>query len=114
MRKPVNAICKQQGTDQPGHPRSLISTFVVCCLDSKIPLVSTSEISSLYLASVAVKAGVCLTWSQTPTADFLVTGRTCFKEQSNVFDVPNFFELSFLPLLDINWHRFGRYQCAMS
>ena len=35
MRKPINDICKQQGTDQPGHPRSLISTFVVCCLDSK-------------------------------------------------------------------------------
>ena len=47
MRKPVNAICEQQGTEQPGHPRSLISAFVVCCLGSKIPLVSMSEISSL-------------------------------------------------------------------
>ena len=33
----------------------LISTFVVHCLDSIIPLVSISEISSLYLASVAVR-----------------------------------------------------------
>ena len=35
------------GADQPAHPCSLISTFVVCCLDSIISLVSMSEISSL-------------------------------------------------------------------
>ena len=58
------------GADQPAHSRSLISAFVVCCLDSIIPLVS---ISSLYLASLAVQAGLCLTWSQTPKTDFLVT-----------------------------------------
>ena len=38
-----------KGADQPAHPRSLISAFVVRCLDSIIPLVS-----SLYLASVSV------------------------------------------------------------
>ena len=32
-----------RGADQPAHPRSLISTFVVRCLDSIIPLVSLSE-----------------------------------------------------------------------
>ena len=42
-----------KGADQPVHPCSLISAFVVSGLDSIIPLVSTSEISSLYLASVA-------------------------------------------------------------
>ena len=36
-----------KGTDQLAHPRSLISTFVIHCLDSIISLVSTSEISSL-------------------------------------------------------------------
>ena len=39
-------------------PRSLISAFVVRCLDSITPLVSTSEISNLYLASVAEQAGL--------------------------------------------------------
>ena len=34
-------------TDQPAHPRSLTSTFVVRCLDCIIPLVSISERSSL-------------------------------------------------------------------
>ena len=62
-----------KGTDQPAHPHSLISTFVVRCLDSIISLVSKSEISSLYLASVAVQAGLCLTWSQTPKIGFIVT-----------------------------------------
>ena len=36
-----------KGADQPAHPRSLISTFVVRCLDSVMPLVSISEISRL-------------------------------------------------------------------
>ena len=36
-----------KGADQPAHPRSLISTFVVRCLDSIIPLVSISKSSSL-------------------------------------------------------------------
>ena len=48
-----------KGADQPVHPRSLISAFVVCCLDSIISLPSISGISSLYLASVAAQAGLC-------------------------------------------------------
>ena len=51
--------------DQPAHPRSLISTFIVHCLDSIIPLVSISEILRLYLAFVAEQAGLSLTWVQT-------------------------------------------------
>ena len=53
--------------------RSLISTFVIRCLDSIIPLVSISEISSLFLASVAEQAGLSLPWSQTPKTGFLMT-----------------------------------------
>ena len=59
-----------EGTDQPAHPRNLISTFVVRCLDSIIPLVSISEISNLYLASVAAQADLSLPWSQTPKTVF--------------------------------------------
>ena len=55
------------------HARSLISTFVVHCLDSIIPLVSISEISSLYLASVAAQASLSLPWSQTLKTSFHVT-----------------------------------------
>ena len=41
MRKPVYAICEQQRH----RSRSLISTFVVCCLDSTIPQFAIAEIS---------------------------------------------------------------------
>ena len=61
-----------KGADQPAHPCSLISTFVVRYLDSMISLVSVSEISSLYIASVAAQAGLSLPWSQTPKTVFLV------------------------------------------
>ena len=71
MRKPVLSYANNKGADQPAHPRSLITTFVVRCLDSII-LVSISEISSLYLASMAAQAGLSLTWSETPKTGFLV------------------------------------------
>ena len=63
----------KKDADQPAHPRSLISIFVIHCLDSIIPLVSKSEISSLQLTSVAEQAGLSLTWSQTPKTGFLDT-----------------------------------------
>ena len=47
MREPVFAIGEQQSTDQPAHSRSLISAFIVRCLDSIISLVSISKISIL-------------------------------------------------------------------
>ena len=66
MRKPVYAKCQQ-------HLRSLISAFVVRFLDGIIHQVSISEISSLYLASVAEQAGLSLPWSQTLKTGFLAT-----------------------------------------
>ena len=36
-----------KGADQPAHPRSLISTFIVRCLDSMIRLLAIANISSL-------------------------------------------------------------------
>ena len=65
MSKPVLPYANNKGADQPAHPRSLISAFVVRCLDSIIHLVSISEISSLYLPSVAEQVGLCVPWSQT-------------------------------------------------
>ena len=59
-----------KGADQPTHLRSLISAFVVRCLDSIIPLVSLAEIWSLYLASLAAQSGLCLTLSQTPKTGY--------------------------------------------
>ena len=66
-----------KGADQTARMRSLISTFVVRCLNSILSLVSISEISSLYLASVAAQVGLCFTWLQTPKTGFLVTRLIC-------------------------------------
>ena len=59
--------------DQPAHSRNLISAFVIHCLYSIIPLISISEILSIYLAFVVAQAGLSLPWSQTPKTGFLVT-----------------------------------------
>ena len=63
-----------KGADQPAHPRSLISTFVVHCLDCIIPVLAKSKIPKFqdYLASVPAQAGLSLTWLQTPKSGFLV------------------------------------------
>ena len=68
MRKPALPYANSKGADQPVHLCSLISAFVVHSLDSKIPLVSISEIST----SVAAQASLSLPWSQTRKTGFLV------------------------------------------
>ena len=57
-----------KGADQPAHPRSLISAFVVRCLDRIISLDSIAEISRL--GTVAAQTGFCLAWSETPDDTF--------------------------------------------
>ena len=64
------SYANNKGADQPAHPRSLISAFVVRCLDSVMSLVSVTKISNLLLASVAEQASLSLTWSETPEDTF--------------------------------------------
>ena len=73
MRNRVLLYANNKGADQPAHTRSLVSAFVIRCLDSIMPLVSVPTISSLYQASVAVQSALSLTWSQTPKTGFLMT-----------------------------------------
>ena len=52
MSRAMRKMClmsyvNNKGTDQPAHPCSLISAFVVRCLDSMISLDSIAEISKL-------------------------------------------------------------------
>ena len=70
MRKCVMSYVNNKGADQPTHPRSQSSAFIVRCLDSIIFLDSIAEISRLYLATVAAQAGLCLAWSETPENTF--------------------------------------------
>ena len=51
------SVAKNKGAGQPAHPCSLISAFVVHCLDSILSLDSIAEISKLQLASEAAQAG---------------------------------------------------------
>ena len=73
MRKPVLPYANNKGADQPAHPRSLISTFVVRYLDSIIPILAKSKVSRLLLVSVVEQASLSIPWSQTPKTCFLVT-----------------------------------------
>ena len=61
-----------KGADQPAHPQphSLISAFVIHCLDIIIIILAKPKISRLTLTSVAEQAGLSLTWSQTPEDRF--------------------------------------------
>ena len=53
MRKPYFVYVNNKGTEQPLHSRSQISTIVVRCQDSIMPILAMSKISRLKLASVA-------------------------------------------------------------
>ena len=45
-RKPVfGGVANNKDTDQPAHPRRLISAFVICLLESIISRFATTEIS---------------------------------------------------------------------
>ena len=66
----LKSYANNKGADQFAHPGSLISAFVVCCLDSIIYLDSIDEISRLQLASVVVQVSLCLAWSETPEDTF--------------------------------------------
>ena len=47
-----------KGADQPVHQHSLISAFVIRCLDRIIPILAISKISRLELISAAERAFV--------------------------------------------------------
>ena len=47
MSQAMRKCANNKGADQPAHLRSLISAFVVCCLDSIISVESIAEISRL-------------------------------------------------------------------
>ena len=59
MRKPY---ANNKDTDQPAHPRSLVSVLLVLYLDSIIPVVAMYEIASVLVFSVAEQASLSLPW----------------------------------------------------
>ena len=59
-----------KGADQPAHPRSLISDFVICFLESSISKLATGEISTFKLVSVAKETVLSLALLETPEDRF--------------------------------------------
>ena len=70
MRKPTFCICENKDADQLRGNREADQHLCYCYIDSTIPLLSNSEISSLLPYSVAVQPGLCQTRSETRMLGF--------------------------------------------
>ena len=69
-RKPTFCTCENKDADQLRGNREADQRLCFRYIDSVIPLLSKSEISSLYPFSVAVQPGLCRTRSETRTLVF--------------------------------------------
>ena len=65
MRKPTFCICENKDADQLRGNREADQRLCFRYIDSAIPLLRKSEISSLWPSSVAVQPGSCRTRSET-------------------------------------------------
>ena len=66
MRKTAFCICENKDADQLCGNRKADQRLCFRYMDSTIPLLPKSKISSLEQSSVAVQPGLCRTWSETP------------------------------------------------
>ena len=73
VRKPTFCICENKDADQLRGNREADQRLCFRHMDSAIPLLSKSYISSLYPSSVAVQPSLCATWSETPKPGFHTT-----------------------------------------
>ena len=86
MRKPAFCICENKDADQLCGNREADQRLCFRYTDSKIPLLTKSEISSIKASSFIVQSGLCLTWSETPKSGFLTTRLKCKLWQFNNLD----------------------------
>ena len=73
MKTCLRRFANNKGADEPAHPHSLISTFVIGLLESFISRHALSVISIFYLVSVAEETVLSLALSETPKTGFLAT-----------------------------------------
>ena len=73
MRKTAFYICENKDADQLRGNREADQRLCFRYMDSTIPLLPKSEISSLQPSSVAVQTGLCGTLSEIPKTGFLRT-----------------------------------------
>ena len=65
-------ICENKGAGQLHGDCAADQHIIFSYIDSTIPLLSKSEISSLQPSSVVVQPGLCPTWSENPKTGYLV------------------------------------------
>ena len=74
MRKPAFCKCENKDAYKLRGNREADQRLCFRYTDRTIPLLPTSEISSLEPSSVAVQPGLCGTRSETPKTGFLTMG----------------------------------------
>ena len=67
----LQGFANNTGADQPAHPRSLISAFVIHFVESIICKLAPGEISIFWLVPVAKETGLKLTLSETLKTGFV-------------------------------------------
>ena len=70
MRNPTFCICENKDDDQLRGNREADQRLFFRYIDSTIPLLSKSDISSLLPSSMAVQTGLCQSMSETRTLVF--------------------------------------------
>ena len=71
MREPTICICKNKDADQLRGNREADQHLCFRYLDSTIPLLAKSKISSFWPSPIAVQPGLCQTWSESTLLVFL-------------------------------------------
>ena len=107
MRKPAFYICEKR---RRSATREADQRLCFRYMDSTIPLLSKSEISSLKLSSVVLQPGLCRTWSETPKTGFLTTrlillillgfGEKSFLKASTIIQLSHCFD-KFMAVLSV-------------
>ena len=72
VRKTFFCICENKDADQLRGNREADQPLCFRYIDSTIPLLSKSKISSLTQSSVTAQPRLCRTWSETPKTGFLI------------------------------------------
>ena len=66
-----SGFANNKGEDQPVHPHSLVSSFVIHVLERIISKLAAKEISIFMLGSIAEETGFSLVLSETPKTGFV-------------------------------------------
>ena len=77
MRKPDICLCENKAADQLCSNCTADQRLCFRYSDSTTPLLLIAKLSSLWPASVTVKADLCQNWSKTPKTGFLAMRLIC-------------------------------------